>query len=51
MVCEKTQAIILVRATQGPTSSRRGDEAYITHTEVSEVGVTSTTGEGKSPSP
>jgi hypothetical protein len=28
-----------------------GDEAYITHTEVPVVGVTSTAGEGKSPNP
>jgi hypothetical protein len=38
MVCEVTQAIILVRATQGPTSSRE-DEAYITHTVVPVVRV------------
>jgi hypothetical protein len=37
MVCEDTQAVILVRATQGPTSSR-GDEAYITRTMVPVVG-------------
>jgi hypothetical protein len=28
-----------------------GDEAYITRTKVPAVGITSTTGEGKSPSP
>jgi hypothetical protein len=28
-----------------------GDEAYITRTEMPAVGITSTTGEGKSPSP
>jgi hypothetical protein len=49
MVCEKTQEIILVRAPQSPTFSRGGD-AYITRTEVPVVGVTSTMGEGKSPS-
>jgi hypothetical protein len=38
MVCDMTQAIILVRATRGPTSSR-GDEAYITGTLVPIVGV------------
>jgi hypothetical protein len=38
MVCEKTQAIILIRATQGPISSRE-DEAYITRTVVPIVGV------------
>jgi hypothetical protein len=37
MVCEETQAIILVWATQGPTSSRE-DEAYITRTVVPIVG-------------
>jgi hypothetical protein len=37
MVCERTQAIILVRATQGPTSSRE-DEAYISRTVVPVVG-------------
>jgi hypothetical protein len=31
MECELTQAIILVRATRGPTSSK-GDDAYITRT-------------------
>jgi hypothetical protein len=50
MVCEKTQAIILVRAAQSPTFNK-GGEAYITRTEWPVVGVTSTTGEGKSPSP
>jgi hypothetical protein len=38
MVCEETQAIIMVRATQGPTSSRE-DVAYITRTVVPVVGV------------
>jgi hypothetical protein len=38
MVCEMTQAIILVRASRGPTSSR-GHGAYITHTMVPVVGV------------
>jgi hypothetical protein len=38
MVCEMTQVIILVQATQGPTSNR-DDEAYITHTMVPVVGV------------
>jgi hypothetical protein len=38
MVCKMTQAIILVRASQGPTSSR-GNEAYITRTVVPVVGV------------
>jgi hypothetical protein len=48
MVCEETQAIILVRATQGPTSSRE-DEAYITHTVVSVVGVYKHNGRGEIP--
>jgi hypothetical protein len=34
-----------------PYFQQRGDEAYITRTKVPAVGVTSTTGEGKSPSP
>jgi hypothetical protein len=38
MVCEMTQAIIRVRASRGPTSSR-GDETYITRTVVPIVGV------------
>jgi hypothetical protein len=38
MVCEMTQAIILVLATRSPNSSR-GDEAYITRTLVPVVGV------------
>jgi hypothetical protein len=37
MVCKETQAIILVWATQGPTSSRE-DAAYITRTMVPVVG-------------
>jgi hypothetical protein len=50
MVCEETQAIILVQATQGPTCSRE-DEAYITRTVVSVVGVYKHNVEGKSRSP
>jgi hypothetical protein len=38
MVCEMTQAFILVRASRGPTYSR-GDDAYITRTVVPIVGV------------
>jgi hypothetical protein len=38
MVCNMTQAIILVQATHGPTSSI-GDETYITSTLVPVVGV------------
>ena len=38
MVCEETQAIILVQATQGPTSSKE-NEAYITRTVAPIVGV------------
>jgi hypothetical protein len=38
MVCEMTQAIILVRASRGTTSSR-GYETYITFTIVPIVGV------------
>jgi hypothetical protein len=38
MVCEETQAVILVQATQDPTFNR-GDEAYITRTVVPIVGV------------
>jgi hypothetical protein len=38
MVCEMTQAFILVRASRGPTSIR-GYEAYITRTMVPVVGV------------
>jgi hypothetical protein len=34
-----------------PYFQQRGDEACITRTEVPAVGVTSTVGEGKSPSP
>jgi hypothetical protein len=37
MVCEMTQAIILVQTSRGPTSSR-GDEAYITRTMVPVAG-------------
>jgi hypothetical protein len=46
MVCEETQAIILVRATQGPTSSIE-DETYITRTVVPVVGVYKHSGRGK----
>jgi hypothetical protein len=38
MVYEMTQAILLVRATQGHTSSRE-DETYITHIVLPVVGV------------
>jgi hypothetical protein len=31
MVCEKTQVVILVQATQGPTSSRGGWGLYYSH--------------------
>jgi hypothetical protein len=48
MVCEMTQAIILVRATHGPTSSR-GDEAYITRTLVPVVGDYKDSGRGEVP--
>ena len=48
MVCEETQAIILVRATQGPNSSRE-DEAYITHTMVPVVGDYKHNGRGEVP--
>jgi hypothetical protein len=47
-VCEVTQAIILVRATQGPTSSRE-DEAYITRTVVPVVGVYKHSRRGEAP--
>jgi hypothetical protein len=47
-VCEMTQAIILVQASQGPTSSR-GDEAYIIHTVVPTVGVYKHSGRGEIP--
>jgi hypothetical protein len=50
MVCEETQAIILVRATQGPTSSGE-DEAYITRTVVPVVGVCKHSGRGEIPKP
>jgi hypothetical protein len=43
-----TQAIILVQASQGPTSSR-GDEAYITRTMVPTVGVYMHRGRGEVP--
>jgi nicotinamide riboside transporter PnuC len=48
MVCEVTQAIILVWATQGPTSSRE-DEAYITYIVVHVVGVYKHSGRGEVP--
>jgi hypothetical protein len=48
MVCEETQAIILVRATQGPTSSRE-DDAYYTRTVVLVVGVYKHNGKGEVP--
>jgi hypothetical protein len=48
MVCEETQAVILVRATQGPTSSR-GNETYITRTMVPVVGVYKHGGRGEVP--
>jgi hypothetical protein len=48
MVCEETQAVILVRATQGPTSSR-GGETYITRTVVHVVGVYKHGGRGEVP--
>jgi hypothetical protein len=48
MVCEETQVIILVRPTQGPTSSRE-DEAYITHAMVPVVGVYKHIGRGEVP--
>jgi hypothetical protein len=48
MVCEMTQAIILVRASRGPTSSR-GDDAYITRTVVPLVGVYKHNGRGEVP--
>jgi hypothetical protein len=48
MVCEKTQATILVRATQGSTSSRE-DEAYINRNVVPIVGVYKHCGRGEIP--
>jgi hypothetical protein len=48
MVCEMIQVIILVRATQGLTSSRE-DEAYITRTVVPVVGVYKHSGRGEVP--
>jgi hypothetical protein len=48
MMCEVTQAVILVQATQGPTSSRE-DEAYITRTIVPVVGVYKHGGRGEVP--
>jgi hypothetical protein len=43
-----TQVFILVRAREGPTFSR-GDETYITCTQVLAVGNTCWSGEGKDP--
>jgi hypothetical protein len=48
MVCEMTQATILVQASRGPTYSR-GDEAYITRTVVPVVGVYRHGGRGEVP--
>jgi hypothetical protein len=48
MVCEETHTIILVQATQGPTSSRE-DGAYITRTVVPVVGVYKHSGRGEIP--
>jgi hypothetical protein len=48
MVCEETQAVIQVRATQGPTSNR-GGETYITCTVVPVVGVYKHGGRGEVP--
>jgi hypothetical protein len=48
MVCEETQAFILVRATQGPNSSKE-DETYITRTVVPVVGVCKHSGRGEVP--
>jgi hypothetical protein len=48
MVCEVTQTIILVWATQGPTFSKE-DEAYITRTVVPVVGVYKHNGRGEVP--
>ena len=48
MVCELTQAIILVRATRGPTSSK-GDDTYITRTWVPVVGDYKHSGRGEVP--
>jgi hypothetical protein len=46
MVCKMTQAIILVQASRGRTSSR-GDEAYITRTMVPVVRVYKHSGRGE----
>jgi hypothetical protein len=48
MVCEMTQAIILVQASRGPTSTR-GVEAYITCIVVPIVGVYKHSGRGEVP--
>jgi hypothetical protein len=48
MVCEITQAIILVRAFRDPTFSRE-DKAYITRTVVPVVGVYKHSGRGEVP--
>jgi hypothetical protein len=51
MVCELTQAILSWFGQCGALLPAEGDEAYITRTEVPIVGITTTMGEGKSPSP
>jgi hypothetical protein len=51
MVCELTQAIYPGSGNTRPYLQQRWDEAYITRTEVPAVGVTSTAGEEKFPSP
>jgi aconitase A len=51
MVCELTQAVYPGSGNAKPYFQQRGNDAYITRTGVSVVGITSTAGEGKSPSP
>jgi hypothetical protein len=51
MVCELTQAIYPSSGNAKPYFQQRGDDAYITRTKVPAVGITSTAGEGRSPSP
>jgi hypothetical protein len=51
MVCEKKQAIYPGSGSTRPYFQQKGNEAYIIRTEVPIVGVSSTRGEGKSPSP
>jgi hypothetical protein len=51
MMCELTQAMYPDLGNARPYFQQRGDEAYITRTEIPAVGITSTTGEGKSPIP